>query len=73
MWWPRPLIPELRIQRQVDLCEFKIRLVCTVSSRPVSYIVKHCLRQTDKLLFCVSVWEPTETKTGCWTLWSQLE
>jgi hypothetical protein len=64
-----PLIPELRIQRQVDLCEFKTRLVCIMSSRPVSYIVKHCLGQTNKLYFmCMCVPEPTETERGCWTL-----
>jgi hypothetical protein len=26
-WFPMPLIPALRTQRQVDLCEFQARLV----------------------------------------------
>jgi hypothetical protein len=33
VWWPRTLIPALRRQRQVDLCEFKASLVYIVSSR----------------------------------------
>lgn len=32
-WWRTPSIPELGRQREVDLCEFKARLVYTESSR----------------------------------------
>ena len=34
MWWLRPLTPELRRQRQVNLCEFQFSKVYTVSSKP---------------------------------------
>jgi hypothetical protein len=32
-WWPMPLIPALRRQRQEGLCEFTASLVYRVSSR----------------------------------------
>ena len=38
--WCTPLIPTLRRQRQVDLCEFAASLVYRESSRP-AYIVRH--------------------------------
>jgi hypothetical protein len=34
-WWRTPLIPALRMQRQADLCEFKVSLVYRSSSRTV--------------------------------------
>ena len=34
VWWLRPLTPELRRQRQVNLCEFQVSKVYTVSSKP---------------------------------------
>jgi hypothetical protein len=33
--WCTPLIPALRRQRQLDLCEFKVSLVYIGSSKPV--------------------------------------
>ena len=33
MWWRMPLIPTLRRQRQVNLCEFESSLVYIDSSR----------------------------------------
>ena len=35
VWLCRPLIPALRRQRQVDLCDFKASLVYIASSRQV--------------------------------------
>ena len=32
-WWFKPLIPKLKRQRQVDLCEFEASLVYKSSSR----------------------------------------
>ena len=34
LWWHTPLIPTLRRQRQVGLCEFKASLIYIVSCRP---------------------------------------
>ena len=44
------LFPALRKQRQKDLSEFQASLIYIVSSRPPreSYIVRHCLKQTNK-------------------------
>ena len=39
-WWYRPLIPALRRQRPVDLCEFKANLVYTVSSRTAKTVTQ---------------------------------
>lgn len=33
VYWQMPLIPVLGIQGQVDLCEFKVNVVCIVSSK----------------------------------------
>ena len=35
-WWCTPLIPALRRQRQVDLCEFEASLVYRARSRAVT-------------------------------------
>ena len=50
-----PLIPALRTQRQEDLCEFEVSLVCRVSSRTARAIAqrnpvsKKQKKQTKKL------------------------
>lgn len=33
VWWLTPLVPDLRRQRQAELCEFKVSLAYTMSSR----------------------------------------
>ena len=45
VWWCTPLIPELRRQRQVDLCKTELGLVYTASPRTVRgrYIESPCL------------------------------
>ena len=43
-----PLIPELWRQRQVDLCEFKARLVYKMSYRAACYIEKSCLKKREE-------------------------
>jgi hypothetical protein len=40
-WWCTPLIPALRRQRQVYLCEFEASLIYRVSSRTVSAIQRN--------------------------------
>jgi hypothetical protein len=32
-WWFKPLIPKLKRQRQVDLCEFEASLISIMSSK----------------------------------------
>ena len=45
-WWHTPLIPALRRQRQVDLCEIEVSLVYRASSRKNSALNK----QTNKAI-----------------------
>jgi hypothetical protein len=40
MWWHMPLIPALRRQRQVDLCDFETSLVYKSSSRTVRVVTQ---------------------------------
>ena len=42
------LIPELGGQRRVDLCEFEVSLVYSVSSRTAKEITQKTLSQTKK-------------------------
>jgi hypothetical protein len=37
-WWPTPLIPAPRKQRQAGICEFKANLISIVRSRPARAI-----------------------------------
>jgi len=50
MWWYLPLIPELRKQRQADLCKFKTSLVYIASARPARtiYYMRLCLKNLKK-------------------------
>ena len=48
-WWHIPLIPALRRQRHVDLCEFEASLVYRASSRTGSIATeKPCLEKNKK-------------------------
>jgi hypothetical protein len=46
-WWKLPLIPALGKQRQVELCEFKARLVYKAQDSK-DYIEKTCLEKQNK-------------------------
>ena len=43
-----PLIPALGRQRQVDLCEFEVNLVCRVSSRTIRAVTPVLKNQKEK-------------------------
>jgi hypothetical protein len=45
--WCTPLVPALRRQRQVDLCEFKVNLVYRGSSKITRHTEKPCLGEKN--------------------------
>jgi len=50
LWWPTPLIPELRRQRQAELCEFKASLVYRVNSRTAKAMQRNPVSKRKKKL-----------------------
>ena len=48
-WWPMPLIPAVRRQRQADLCEFKASLVYRASSRTASKAIGNPVLKNQKI------------------------
>ena len=50
-----PLVPALGRQRQEDLCVFKARLICILSSRPAKAGSKKLKKGKDRLFLGIQI------------------
>jgi hypothetical protein len=48
-WWCTPLMPAMGRQKQMDLCEFKVILVCRVSSKTARVIDRETKQKTKTI------------------------
>lgn len=49
MWWHKSLIPALKLQKQVGLCEFEFSLVHTVNSRTARVVRRKPISKQPKI------------------------
>jgi len=61
-WWYMTLIPALRRQRQVELCEFEASLVYRVSSRTARAAHRHPVSKTNQPTNQTTTTTKTKTK-----------